>query len=101
MALGFLGPLQCFFTVLLGVDPCVCGIWGIGVVAIGDLYGLTMDVDKPSFLDELHELSQVRHMPWVLCGNFNMIYRAQDKNNDRLQIEGAWDSFSGSSMSRH
>jgi hypothetical protein len=39
---------------------------------------------KPTFLVELHELAQMRLDPWLDCGDFNMIYRAQDKNNGRL-----------------
>jgi hypothetical protein len=48
------------------------------------VYRLASDEDKPAFLDEHRDLSQVRHGPWMLCGDFNMIYHAQDKNNDRL-----------------
>jgi hypothetical protein len=48
------------------------------------VYDPASDEDKPTFLDELHNLSQVRHGPWLLCSDFNMIYRMQDKNNDRL-----------------
>jgi hypothetical protein len=35
-------------------------------------------------LAELHELRAVRTGPWMLNGDFNMIYRAEDRNNDRL-----------------
>jgi hypothetical protein len=42
--------------------------------------------DKPTFLVELHDLQQVRISPWLLAGDFNMIYHAQDKSNDRLNI---------------
>jgi endonuclease/exonuclease/phosphatase family metal-dependent hydrolase len=48
------------------------------------VYGPSRDCDKPTFLEELHALRQVRLGPWVICGDFNMIYRAQDKNNDHL-----------------
>lgn len=48
------------------------------------VYGPTRDEDKPAFLQELHELRQLRQGPWILNGDFNWIYRAQDKNNDRL-----------------
>jgi hypothetical protein len=48
------------------------------------VHGPTSDEDKPAFLEELHELSQVRHGPWMLCSGFDMKYRAQDKNNDQL-----------------
>jgi hypothetical protein len=43
-----------------------------------------VEADKPTFLEELHNLSQVRSRPWILCGDFNMIYHAQDESNDHL-----------------
>lgn len=48
------------------------------------VYGPSRDADKPAFLVELHELRSVRSGPWLLNGDFNLIYRAQDKNNSRL-----------------
>jgi hypothetical protein len=48
------------------------------------VYGPAKDEDKTAFLVELHELAQVCLDPWLVCGDFNMIYRAHDKNNDRL-----------------
>jgi hypothetical protein len=41
-------------------------------------------VNKPDFLVELHELRHIRLGPWMLIGDFNLIYRAKDKNNTRL-----------------
>jgi hypothetical protein len=72
---------------ILAIDTCVFFVsvrirhgsddawWFTGV------YGLTRDSDKPSFLEELHALRQVRTGVWLLIGDFNMIYR---KNNDQL-----------------
>jgi hypothetical protein len=40
--------------------------------------------DKDAFLAELHDLWQVWSGPWMIKGNFNLIYRVKDKNNDRL-----------------
>jgi hypothetical protein len=37
------------------------------------VYRPSRDVDKPAFLDELHELRLVRQGPWFLNGDFNMI----------------------------
>jgi hypothetical protein len=48
------------------------------------VYDPTRDEDKPLFLDELHTVRGTRDGPWILCGDFNMIYRVADKNNDRL-----------------
>jgi hypothetical protein len=48
------------------------------------VYGPILDSNKDTFLAELHELRQVRSGPWIINGDFNLIYRAEDKNNDRL-----------------
>jgi hypothetical protein len=53
--------------------------WWISVV-----YGPQLDADKIEFLDELLQFRDASPGPWFLCGDFNMIYRAQDKNNGRL-----------------
>jgi endonuclease/exonuclease/phosphatase family metal-dependent hydrolase len=43
------------------------------------------DAAKLNFLAELHELRVlVRSGPRLLCGDFNMIYRVVDKDNNRL-----------------
>jgi hypothetical protein len=52
--------------------------WLMGV------YGPSRDHDKPKFLAELEELCHLRYGPWLLTGNFNLIYRAEDKSNDHL-----------------
>jgi hypothetical protein len=41
---------------------------------LSTIYGPSTDVGNPDFLDELHDLRQVRTGPWLLCGDFNMIY---------------------------
>jgi endonuclease/exonuclease/phosphatase family metal-dependent hydrolase len=40
--------------------------------------------EQLAFLHELTSLRATLHGPWLLCGDFNMIYRAADKSNDRL-----------------
>jgi hypothetical protein len=83
----------CHFSVSLCVKQASRGPdWWLSMV-----YDPASDEDKPTFLDELHNLSQVRHGPWLLCSDFNMIYHMQDKNNDRLD-EGGWVSSEDSSM---
>jgi endonuclease/exonuclease/phosphatase family metal-dependent hydrolase len=39
---------------------------------------------QQAFLNELAALRSSLLGPWLLCGDFNMIYRTADKNNDRL-----------------
>lgn len=42
------------------------------------------DDDKVAFLQELRDVRVTCPGAWLLCGDFNMIYRAEDKNNRRL-----------------
>ena len=53
--------------------------WWITVV-----YGPLDANAQQAFLNELVALHSSLLGPWLLCGDFNMIYRAADKNNDRL-----------------
>lgn len=47
------------------------------------VYGPHQDADKPAFL-ELREVRSLCVGPWMIAGDFNMIYSAEDKNNDNL-----------------
>lgn len=53
--------------------------WWITVV-----YGPQLGDEKVEFLNELLLFRETNLGPWLLCGDFNMIYQAEDKNNDRL-----------------
>jgi hypothetical protein len=48
------------------------------------VYGPSREGEKDVFLVELHDLRSLRFGPWLQIGDFNMIYRAKDKNNMRL-----------------
>jgi len=48
------------------------------------IYGPHLDADKPAFLDELREVRCHCNGPWMLAGDFNMIYCAEDKNNENV-----------------
>ena len=48
------------------------------------VYGPQSDQEKMLFLDELKEVRAACPGMWLLCGDFNLIYQAQDKNNGRL-----------------
>uniref|UniRef100_A0A453JTH1 Endonuclease/exonuclease/phosphatase domain-containing protein n=1 Tax=Aegilops tauschii subsp. strangulata TaxID=200361 RepID=A0A453JTH1_AEGTS len=53
--------------------------WWITVV-----YGPQLDADKIAFLQELRDVRAACDGPWMLCGDFNLIYRDEDKSNDNL-----------------
>jgi exonuclease III len=42
------------------------------------VYGPQQDQDKVRFLDELRQVRASCPGSWVVCGDFNMIYRAED-----------------------
>jgi hypothetical protein len=48
------------------------------------VYGPHVVQDKPAFLQELREIRGGRLGPWLICGDFNLIYKAEDKSNSRL-----------------
>ena len=39
---------------------------------------------KPELLDELKEINNTCPGPMLICGDFNLIYQAADKSNNRL-----------------
>jgi hypothetical protein len=51
---------------------------------LSSVYGPTVDADKVAFLDELRQFCAIHVGAWLIVDDFNMIYRATDKNNDRL-----------------
>ena len=48
------------------------------------VYGPQDDADKILFLQELRDIRAACPGPWMLCGDFNLIYRAEDKNTGGL-----------------
>ena len=48
------------------------------------VYGPQADSDKIRFLDKLRAIRASHADSWLVCGDFNLIYRAQDKNNALL-----------------
>jgi exonuclease III len=53
--------------------------WWLSVV-----YGPQDDADKIAFLQELRDVRAACTGPWLLCGDFNLIYQDEDKNNGNL-----------------
>jgi hypothetical protein len=60
--------------------------WFIGV------YGHQSDALKIQFLQELHHIRQACLGPWIVGGDFNLIYSEEDKNNTNLD-RGMMDRF--------
>jgi len=52
--------------------------------SITGVYGPQEDQEKIQFITEISSLRQQMHSSWVVLGDFNLIYRACDKNNDRV-----------------
>lgn len=50
------------------------------------VYGPVLDELKGAFRDELRTVRDASSGPLLICGDFNQIYRATDKNNDRLNL---------------
>lgn len=48
------------------------------------LYGPADDANKDAFLDELARTAPPLADPWLINGDFNLIYEARDKNNHNL-----------------
>jgi hypothetical protein len=54
--------------------------------SISGVYGPQSDQDKVLFMQEISGLKQLMLPEWLLLGDFNLIYRKQDKNNGRLNL---------------
>lgn len=50
------------------------------------VYGPTTDSLKPAFLDEIKTAMPPNDAPWLILGDFNLIYQAADKNNSNLDL---------------
>jgi exonuclease III len=44
------------------------------------VYGSQQEIDKIIFLEEIKALRQAIHREWLLCGDFNLIYKTEDKS---------------------
>lgn len=49
-----------------------------------NVYSPATRPDKAAFLQELRDIRAASPGPWLICGDFNLIYQAADKNNGRL-----------------
>lgn len=51
---------------------------------ITTVYGPQEDAKKIAFLQEIRDLRAGCPGPWMICGDFNLIYHDEDKNNGNL-----------------
>lgn len=51
---------------------------------ITNIYGPSDDAEKTEFLDEMISIKPPSGVPWLILGDFNLIYEARDKNNLNL-----------------
>lgn len=56
--------------------------WTLTVV-----YGPQEDQDKIMFLQEIRDLQCLVHKEWLIAGDFNLIARANEKNNFNINIQ--------------
>jgi endonuclease/exonuclease/phosphatase family metal-dependent hydrolase len=68
------------YSVSVRLKPMV----GVEEWWLTSVYGSATNADKLDFLAELNVLRQVRTGPWLLNGDFNMIYRTCNKSNNHL-----------------
>jgi exonuclease III len=59
----------------------VINTWGVTITVV---YGPQGDVAKLQFLQKLRDIHPPRHDRWLILGDFNLIYQAEDKNNSNL-----------------
>jgi exonuclease III len=71
------------FSVTVDIQSLVSAqpTWSLATV-----YRPVDDELKAEFLEELREIHADCPTPLLLCGDFNLIYQAADKSNDRLNI---------------
>lgn len=72
-------------TITLAPADVPAPIWTLAAV-----YGPVLAELKQEFLDELRVVHTKATGPLLLCGDFNQIYQAANKNNDRLNLRSMW-----------
>lgn len=62
-----------------------CKAYGATWSIIG-VYGPQLEEEKIMFIEEMKSIRQLMLPRWMLLGDFNMIYRANDKSNSTLNL---------------
>lgn len=71
------------FSLMICLENALSNAGQWSLVAV---YGPVNHLLNVEFLDELRMARADCTGPLILCGDFNMIYQAADKNNDRLNL---------------
>ena len=74
-------PLFSTNTITVKVSTIAGTPWWMIVVC-----GPQTDADKIMFLQELRDVRADCRGPWMLCGDFNLMYRNEDRNNGNLNM---------------
>jgi hypothetical protein len=61
-------------------------------VCITNVYAASTPELRPAFLEELKEIAPTDGVPWLICGDFNMIRFGHEKNDDNFKAREA-DAF--------
>lgn len=64
------------------------------VTQFTNVYGPSVDIDKPAFIEELKMVAWPVQHPWIITGNFNLICWVIDRSGD-FRGFGLVDSFNG------
>jgi hypothetical protein len=83
-----LQPATKVFSLSLTVRPR----WLRYSFLLSTVYGPSEDDAKPAFLNELGCIKPTGLIPWIVTGDFNLIYKAKDKNNLNLNRRFTWSS---------
>lgn len=82
---------SCFLAAPLDTSPFAISILvkprlGGAAWTLTSVYGPADDALKPAFLQDLSRLKGLLQGPWLIVGDFNLIYEARDKSNNNLNL---------------
>jgi len=66
------------------ISACIKNRADNSMWSITGVYGPQGDAEKMLFMDEIKQLNPSMRASWMLLGDFNLIYRASDKNNPNV-----------------
>lgn len=76
--------LQDIETTTHTISACIKNKADNSMWSITGVYGPQGDAEKMLFMDEIKQLKPSMRASWMLLGDFNLIYRASDKNKPNV-----------------